>query len=88
MTETEGEAGVAQSSSPAENELRVVESRWPIALAVSVVLAIILTLRLFEPVHVLAGLATWRLAVVAIVLVVSLIAADTAHVTRGRDGFA
>ena len=86
MTETD-EAGPAQRSSPAENESIFIESRWPIALAVSVVLGLILAIRIIEPVHVLAGLATWVLSVAAIVLVVTLIAADTGHVNRKTRWF-
>ena len=87
MTASEGEAGLAQTSSRAEDELILMESRWPIALAVSVVLGIILALRIIEPIHVLAGLATWVLSSITIVLVVALIAADTAHVTRRTQWF-
>ena len=87
MTASEGEAGLAQGSTRAEDELIFIESRWPLALAVSVVLAIILALRIIEPVHVLAGLATWVLTIIAFVLVVALIAADTAHVTRKTQWF-
>ena len=42
MTETKDEAGVAGLSSTAEDELTFIEARWPMALAVSIVLVIVL----------------------------------------------
>ena len=87
MTASEGESGLAQRSSRPEDELIFIESRWPIALAVSVVLGIILALRIIEPVHVLAGLPTWVLSIIVIGLVIALIAVDTAHVTRKTQWF-
>jgi len=65
---------------PTDEERVFIESRWPIALAVSAFIAISVILRLVEPDRESLG-PSWLVPGIEIAMLAALIAADPAHVT-------
>jgi uncharacterized membrane protein len=68
-------------TTPTDEERVVIESRWPIALAVAAFLAITITLRIAEPEREALG-PDWLVPSIEIAMLVALIAADPARVSR------
>jgi uncharacterized membrane protein len=73
---TEPTKSVAESGTPAS-----LEPRWPLALVIGFYLAVTLTLRLVEPDRPTLG-PTWLVPAIEIGLLVALVAANPAHITR------
>jgi len=68
------------ATTPSDEERVYVESRWPIALAVSTFIAISITLRIVEPDRESLG-PGWLVPSIEIAMLVALVAADPAHVS-------
>jgi hypothetical protein len=72
------------ATTPSDVERVVIESRWPIVLTVAAFTAITILLRILQPDHPSLG-PKWLVPAIEIVLLVTLIAADPAHLSaRGR----
>jgi uncharacterized membrane protein len=75
------EPGSERTPAPPREEPELVEPRWPVALAVSIFIAISIVLRALEPHRESLG-PHWLVPAIEIALFVALVAADTTRPTR------
>ena len=79
---TPPESAVEPEAHPADEPV-LIEPRWPVALVVSVFIAITIVLRVLQPHRESLG-PHWLVPGIEIAMLVALLAADPAHVSRRR----
>ena len=82
-TETERVQEPERAPAGPVDEQVVIEPRWPVALAISFYVALSIVLRIFQPHRESLG-PPWLVPGIEIAMLVALLAADPAHVSRRR----